>query len=222
MLSSYFQQIRRASLATTLTFLSTMPFSLAASASELTFLINDFKQKPITNVVITVTPLFSKPELEMQVQIIDQIKKEYVPHVLIITQGSSVNFPNKDNIRHHVYSFSDAKQFELPLYKGEATDPVLFEKLGVVALGCNIHDWMRGYIYVTDTPFAALTNDKGKAQITGLVEGGYQIKLWHPRQKSSFEAIEIQISNESFKELKFELELKPKIKKRKKRKGRYR
>jgi hypothetical protein len=92
-----------------------------------------------------------------------------------------VSFPNKDNIRHQVYSFSPAKKFELPLYSGTTAPPVLFDKPGVVILGCNIHDWMIGYIYVSATPFFAKTGPDGRVDIRNIPAGDYLVRVWHPR-----------------------------------------
>lgn len=85
--------------------------------------------------------------------------------MLPVYVGTRVTFPNRDNIRHHVYSFSSAKKFELPLYIGTPAAPVVFDKPGVVALGCNIHDWMLAYIYVLTTPHFAKTAADGKARL---------------------------------------------------------
>ena len=115
--------------------------------------------------------------------IIDQIKKEFVPYVTAVQVGTPVAFPNKDNIRHHVYSFSDAKSFELPLYKGTPTEPIVFDTGGVVVLGCNIHDWMLAYVYILDTPYFARTGDDGLAVLPGLPPGTYDIEVHHPRSK---------------------------------------
>jgi plastocyanin len=106
------------------------------------------------------------------------------PYVLIVPVGSTVGFPNKDKVRHHVYSFSAAKKFELKLYGQQEERTVTFDKAGVVALGCNIHDSMIGYIYVADTPFAAKTNAAGEAVIHGLPAGQGTLTLWHPDMKA--------------------------------------
>jgi hypothetical protein len=95
-----------------------------------------------------------------------------------------VGFPNKDKVRHHVYSFSSAKTFELKLYGQQEERTVTFDKAGVVALGCNIHDSMIGYIYVADTPFAAKTNAAGEAMIRGLPAGAGTLTVWHPDMKA--------------------------------------
>jgi plastocyanin len=126
--------------------------------------------------------------------IVDQISKEFVPYVSPVQVGSSVNFPNRDNIRHHVYSFSPAKTFELPLYTGTPATPVLFDKPGVVILGCNIHDWMIGYIYVSESPYFAKTGADGKAVLADLPQGEYVVRAWHPRLEGREEATERKLT----------------------------
>jgi hypothetical protein len=91
-----------------------------------------------------------------------------------------VYFPNKDNVRHHVYSFSTAKTFELQLYSEKSAPPVLLDKPGIVVLGCNIHDWMLGYVYVSETPYFAKSKADGTAVISNLPAGEYTLRLWHP------------------------------------------
>ena len=109
----------------------------------------------------------------------DQINKTFVPNVLPIVVGTLVHFPNHDQIHHHVYSFSPTKTFELPLYKGEDAAPVRFDTVGVVKLGCNIHDWMWGIILVLPTRYFATTDQDGRFSITGLPSGTYELSAWH-------------------------------------------
>ena len=90
--------------------------------------------------------------------IIDQVDKEFINHVTPVQTGTKISFPNHDQIRHHVYSFSYAKNFEIPLYKGIPVDPITFDQAGVVVLGCNIHDQMSAYIVVVDSPYFAQTD----------------------------------------------------------------
>ena len=111
---------------------------------------------------------------------IDQVNKEFVPHVTVIRTNTEVTFPNSDNIRHQVYSFSPAKKFELPLYARTDAPPVTFDKPGVVVLGCNIHDWMIGYVYVSETPFFAKTGPAGTATLSDMPPGEYAVRIWHP------------------------------------------
>ena len=115
-----------------------------------------------------------------------QQKKQFVPAVLVATVGTEVQFPNLDAVRHHVYSFSPTKKFEIKLYKGKEAQPVLFDQPGVVLLGCNIHDNMVGWIVVVDTPYHAQTGVDGavpgRVRLDNVPAGSYQLRVWHPRQ----------------------------------------
>lgn len=104
----------------------------------------------------------------------------FVPHVLIVPAGATVTFPNRDKVRHHVYSFSRAKKFDLKLYGRDETRSVVFDKPGIVALGCNIHDAMSGFIVVVDTPYAVQTDANGHAVLTGVPAGTASVRVWHP------------------------------------------
>ncbi|TWX53381.1 methylamine utilization protein [Colwellia hornerae] len=110
----------------------------------------------------------------------DQINKQFSPHVLVVPINSQVSFPNKDDIRHHVYSFSLAKTFELKLYAGKPKSPVRFDQKGLVVMGCNIHDAMVGYIYVSDKDNAYLSDVNGEVLLTQPLALNTQLKIWHP------------------------------------------
>jgi plastocyanin len=112
--------------------------------------------------------------------VMDQRGLAFVPRVLVVGIGSRVDFPNNDTVSHQVYSFSAAKRFQLPLYKGEVHPPVTFEQPGLVVLGCNIHDSMVGYIYVTDAPHFGTTDKTGSVRFEGLPEGEYTLAIWSP------------------------------------------
>jgi len=146
--------------------------------------VTDDKGKPVEDAVVSLTSTSAPASAPAPPSaLIDQVDKEFVPYVLPVYVGTSVSFPNRDNIRHHVYSFSSAKKFELPLYIGTPAAPVVFPKPGVVALGCNIHDWMLAYIYVVPTPYFAKTVADGKAHLEGLTPGAWEARVWHPRMK---------------------------------------
>jgi len=116
-----------------------------------------------------------KPEMAQE-------NKHFIPEVLVVPVGSEVSFPNRDTVRHHVYSFSPAKKFELKLYSGTPADPVRFDQPGVVVLGCNIHDQMVGWIVVLDTPYYAQTaTQTGRVQIDNVPAGNYRLRVWHPQ-----------------------------------------
>ena len=116
----------------------------------------------------------------------DQQRLQFVPHLLVVQSGTSVTFPNSDDVSHHVYSFSEGNKFELPLYKGNVYPPKVFENAGVVVLGCNIHDGMLGYIVVVDTPHFAQTNARGVALLEDIPSGDYSVSAWTPRVRARF------------------------------------
>jgi hypothetical protein len=115
----------------------------------------------------------------------DQRDRQFAPHVLVVQRDSAVGFPNSDQIRHHVYSFSDAKRFELRLYSGVPAEPVVFDREGTVVLGCNIHDDMIGFVRVVDTPWFAKSDADGVARIENVPAGSYVAEVWHPRLRAS-------------------------------------
>jgi hypothetical protein len=123
--------------------------------------------------------------------------------------GTAVSFPNSDNIRHHVYSFSPAKKFELPLYSGVPAEPVIFDKVGFVTLGCNIHDWMIAYVAVLPTPYFQVTRQDGRAVLKDLPAGQYTVQVWHPALKGQPEAFAQRVDiGGGTKSLQFTLPLK--------------
>lgn len=140
---------------------------------------------------------------------IDQIDKEFIAHITPIQIGTAIDFPNHDQIRHHVYSFSPAKNFEIPLYKGSPANPIVFEKAGVVSLGCNIHDWMSAYIVVIDTPYFTKTDKNGQASLE-LPSGEYEIRYWHPNidEKSGDTTQMINLETGSAQNISIQLDIK--------------
>lgn len=114
--------------------------------------------------------------------------KAFVPDVLVVTRGTAVHFPNRDTVRHHVYSFSPIKKFELKLYTGTPANPVVFDKSGVAVLGCNIHDHMVGWVLVVDTPYFATTPATGAVKLDNVPPGNYTLRTWHARLPVGAEA----------------------------------
>lgn len=161
-------------------------FSFSVHAAQVSIYIADNQGKPLTNIVTLLrsTDMSKAAKTEPAIAIMDQINREFVPHTLVVQQGTKVDFPNSDNVQHHVYSFSPAKTFELKLYSELEVEPQLFNTPGVVELGCNVHDWMLGYIYVADTPYFTQSNSEGKATIT-VPDGDYTMSIWHPRLSES-------------------------------------
>ena len=151
-------------------------------AASLSVSVTDPAGKPVEGAVVFLQPESGQPApaIAQTTLVMDQIDKRFVPRVLVVPVGALVTFPNSDHIRHHVYSFSDALRFELPLYAGTPAEPVRFPQSGVVTLGCNIHDWMRGYIVVVPTVLFALTGADGIAGIEAVPAGPWRVMAWHP------------------------------------------
>jgi plastocyanin len=186
-----------------------------AAAAQIAAVVTDQEGHPLADAVVVAVPVQGTlpPAQAAAREVVDQIGQEFVPYVKPIRVGSSVYFPNKDNIRHQVYSFSPAKRFELPLYAGTPAKPIVFDKPGVVVLGCNIHDWMIGYIYVSESPYFAKTGADGKAQLIDLPALGYGVRVWHPRLRGSEVAMQqpADLSANTSVELSWKLVLKPEI-----------
>lgn len=158
-----------------------------AFAADLTVTVHDAAGAPVRNAVVMVTPAAGVPAGTPKLAgpfMVAQHDIQFEPYVTIVPVGAEVTFPNKDKVRHHVYSFSTPKRFELKLYGQEQARTVTFDKAGTVALGCNIHDKMSGFVKVVDTPFAVKTDAQGNAVIHGLPAGGASMKIWHPQQRA--------------------------------------
>lgn len=154
----------------------------AAQAAETEVSVTDSAGAPLDEAVVYALPVSGAvPPRDGGVFLIDQISRKFVPMVSAVQTGTRINFPNKDNIRHHVYSFSPAKTFDIKLYSGTPANPVLFDQPGTVILGCNIHDNMVAYVLVVDTPYFALTDAMGVARLTDMPPGTYRLEGWHPR-----------------------------------------
>ncbi|EEF79377.1 methylamine utilization protein [Methylophaga thiooxydans] len=157
-----------------------MSYFLAVSAyaqNDYTFYVTDNKGLPLADVIIE-PDLAAVTNATADVAIIDQIDKQFIPQQILIETGQLVDFPNSDNIRHHVYSFSKAKMFELKLYADTPESPIQFPEHGVVVLGCNIHDSMIGYIFVSKSTQSVMTGDRGDISIQSE-QAIKQINVWH-------------------------------------------
>jgi plastocyanin len=159
-----------------------MAVSISANAVDISVMVVDRDGRGVGEAVVTATPAAANavPSPTLKSAVMDQRNLAFVPRVLVVGVGTSVEFPNDDSVSHQVYSFSAAKRFQLPLYKGEAHPPITFDRPGLVVLGCNIHDGMVGYIYVTDAPYFGKTEAVGSAQLKALPVGDYRIAVWSP------------------------------------------
>jgi plastocyanin len=154
-----------------------------ASVLAFTVQVKDSHGNRVENAIVSLVRDLSgesSDPMQLPIAIMDQKEKQFVPKVLLIEQGQLVSFPNSDNIRHHVYSFSEPKKFEIKLYADTPKEPILFEEPGVVVLGCNIHDSMSGYIFVSPWHDNGFTNEQGRVEFSGL-EPPSEFAVWHPR-----------------------------------------
>lgn len=119
-----------------------------------------------------------KPK-EAKVRAVAQKDKRFVPRVLVVTQGSTVDFKNEDPLFHNVFSLTKPNDFDLGLYKGGTTKNQVFNAPGAVQLLCNIHSSMIGWIYVVDTPWFGQADVGGRFTIKGIPPGEYQLSVWH-------------------------------------------
>jgi len=185
-----------------------------AQTAQIDATVIDPQGRPVSDAVVVAVPADGAPVVNgPRESVVDQVDKEFVPKVVAIQAGTSVTFPNHDNVRHHVYSFSPPKRFELSLYAGVPAKRVVFDTPGVVVLGCNIHDWMVGYIYVSESPFFAKTDKDGKARLADLPPGAYHVRAWHPQLAVAEESTRTKVdaTRGGVAEVRWTLELKPEV-----------
>lgn len=154
--------------------------AVCTQAASLTVTVVDTAGKPLPDAVVMLEPTSGKlPVKPMAPVDVGQSKRRFVPQVTVVTVGTPVNFPNFDTVRHHVYSFSPIKTFELKLYAGVPHAPIVFDKPGTAVLGCNIHDQMAAWIVVVDTPLHASTAANGQVRLDNVPTGSYRLRAWH-------------------------------------------
>lgn len=154
-------------------------------AATLSIDVRDADGKPAADAVVTLTPNggVAMASHVAEKAIIDQRNETFLPLVVTVRRGGDVVFTNHDTTMHQVYSFSPIKQFQFEIDQGQVSKPVRFDKAGVAAIGCNIHDQMIAYVFATDAPFAVITDAAGHAEIADVPDGAYHAAAWHPRLK---------------------------------------
>lgn len=163
----------------------------AVHAGTVQVAVLDASGQPLADAVVFLDSAQARQQVKPLADIeMAQKKKQFVPGVLVVPVGSTVRFPNQDAVRHHVYSFSPAKKFELKLYAGTPSNAVVFDQPGVVTLGCNIHDLMVGWILVVETPYFARTSATGTVQLDNVPPGRYTLRAWHSRLPVGAPALE--------------------------------
>jgi plastocyanin len=151
-------------------------------AAPLNVRVVDVSGRPVRDAVVTLYP--GGPAARVPRSggrfVVSQQNLQFHPFLTIVPVGADVSFPNLDPTKHHVYSFSAAKKFELKLFAKDQSRTVHFDKAGVVALGCNIHDQMSAFIFVTDSAWTARTNAQGYATFNDAPHAPARLVVWHP------------------------------------------
>lgn len=177
---------------------SILGISIAAPviAGDVTVAVRTPNGGPVANAVVSLYP-GGRPApigIERRAYQIAQRDLQFSPFVLVVPVGSQVSFPNFDSVRHHVYSFSPIRRFELRLYAREQSRSVQFDRPGVVPLGCNIHDGMIAFVAVADTAFAARTDGLGRASFANVPAGVALVRVWHPWLRAPGNRVEMRWS----------------------------
>lgn len=161
-------------------FAGALALAPAAMAGTFQALVQDKNGKPLPDAIVflesTEAKAAAKPLKGIEIA---QVARQFTPAVTVVTPGTSVLFPNQDTVRHHVYSFSPAKTFELKLYTGVPANPVVFDKSGVAVLGCNIHDTMVAWVLIVETPYFGRTDAQGRLTLDNVPNGSYRLRTWH-------------------------------------------
>lgn len=164
-------------------FTAALLFASAAMAADITVYAHNEQGAPLAHAVVSLHGPDSLIPMQTENAEMSQIRTQFEPHVLVVRRDSRVGFPNLDSTRHQVYSFSRVKRFVTRLYSGREADPVVFDRVGLVPIGCHIHDRMQAFIYVTDAPMFGITDASGKVTFNSLPVGDYGIEALHPWQK---------------------------------------
>jgi len=166
--------------------LGAIPVVRAASGQQLRVQVVDQRGIPVREAVVElqVTGGGADPIRFPWRMAMAQRNQTFLPGTLIVAKGSTVAFPNLDTVRHSIYSFSKAARFSIDLYGRDQTRQQSFPVAGSVALGCNIHDQMRGYIRVVETPYAAKTDSNGYVTLSGMPSGSAKVTVWHPQLRA--------------------------------------
>jgi plastocyanin len=160
--------------------------AVAAKDGALAVRVTDARGIPVADAIVSVVPRAGgdagrhPPPAR---RTIDQRDLAFVPGLEVFRPGDEVVFRNSDSTRHHVYSFSPVARFEFVLAPRESSPPLRLERAGVVAVGCNIHDNMIAWLYVSDAPWIARTGREGNASFDALPPGDYEVHAWQPRLK---------------------------------------
>ena len=154
--------------------------SSTLSAATLTVAVTNPLGEPLQNAVVALQSDLAPAPSSGQIATVDQFGMQFRPQVSSVSAGTAVEFRNSDSIQHNVYSFSKPRRFELKLFSGRPNKAIKFDTQGLVVLGCNIHDAMLSYIYVSKTPHHGVSAANGTVSLEGIASGEYQLYVWHP------------------------------------------
>jgi plastocyanin len=170
--------------------------SAGASAAPFSLQFVGVDGKPVDGgVVVTLRSTdAARPVAKAAPAVMDQVARQFAPHVLVIPVGSQVSFPNSDSVSHQVYSFSPAKTFKLKLYSGKPYAPEMFGREGIVTLGCNIHDQMRAYVFVVEAQYYGRAGHDGRWSAPNVEPGDYTLTIWHPLSRNQAPVVEQKVS----------------------------
>lgn len=161
--------------------LAALALAASADAATLDVQVVDSGGRALADAVVFLESPAAKAAVRPAANVeISQVNKQFTPAVTVVPVGTPVQFPNRDTVRHHVYSFSPSKVFEIKLYAGKPANPVVFDKPGVAILGCNIHDQMVGWVLVVETPHYGRTGVDGRLKLDDVPAGTYRLRTWHP------------------------------------------
>jgi plastocyanin len=181
-----------------------------ATAAQLSAEVRDAGGRALADVVVWLEPADGHaPRTKPALVEIRQTGSEFVPLVTVVAVGTRIEFPNLDTVKHHIYSFSPAKNFEVQLYSGKPEAPVLFDKPGLVVLGCNIHDWMLAYVQVVPTDSFGKSGPSGAVRLPDVAAGRYALRAWHPYQKADLPPQLLDLGEAEARSVKLSIDINP-------------
>ena len=136
--------------------------------------------KPIRYAVVWLEAPNAPPFVQPARVTLDQRNISFSPHVLAVRVGTAVDFPNNDGVFHNVFSFRDGKKFDLGMYPAGTARKVAFDKPGLSRIFCNIHPHMAAYVMAVDTPYFAVSDERGAFVIPAVPAGTYTYHAWRP------------------------------------------
>lgn len=162
-------------------------------AADLTVIIRDASGRPIPDAVV-IADMAGRPAGAPAEVVVNQRDMAFAPFVTVVPLGSTVVFTNLDPFRHHVYSFSPARRFEIKLFGEGERRSVRVDRVGLIAVGCNIHDQMQAFIQVVDTPFARKADAAGRVTLRDQPGGAHRIRVWHPYLRAPGNELTVEVA----------------------------